>query len=45
VSAADDQWLVAKGVRDLDPDFLPRGAGMHDEAQRLVPEGLDAPSH
>src|SRR5580692_868599 len=32
--------MITKGVRDLDPDFRPAGAGMHDEAQALIPEGL-----
>src|SRR5580704_4673939 len=43
VCAADPHWLVAKGVRDLDSDFRSTGARMHDEAQALVPEGLEAP--
>jgi len=28
-------------VRDLDPDPLPAGAGMHNQAQSLVPVALD----
>ena len=43
VRAAYKQWMVTKGVRDLDPDFRPAGAGMHDEAQALVPEALETP--
>jgi len=39
-----DHAIEFTAAADLDPDFLPRGAGMHDEAQRLVPEGLDAPA-
>ena len=43
VYGADQQRLVTIGVRDLDPDFRPAGAGMHDEAQGLVPEALETP--
>ncbi len=43
VCAADMQWMVTKGVRDCDSDFRPASAGMHDEAQALVPEGLETP--
>src|ERR1700732_4168037 len=43
--AADQQWLVAKRVRDLDPGLRSSGAGMHDEAQALVLEGLETPWH
>ena len=45
VRAAYKQWMVTKGVRDLDPDFRPASAGMHDEAQALVPEALETPWH
>ena len=45
VRAADKQWMVTKRVRDRDPDFRPANAGMHDEAQALVPEALETPWH
>ena len=38
------QWLIAKSDRDFYPDFFPAGAGVHDEAEGLVVEGLDTPS-
>ena len=43
VRATNEQWVVTKGVRYLDPDLRPASAGMHDEAQALVPEGLETP--
>ena len=43
--AADKQWVVTKGVRDRDPDLRPASAGMHDEAQALVPEDVESPWH
>lgn len=45
VCAADKQWMVTKGVGDLNPYFCPASAGVHDEPQSLVPEALDMPWH
>jgi hypothetical protein len=45
VRAADKQGMVTKGVRDCYPDFRSASAGMHDEAQALVPEGLETARH
>src|ERR1700730_15618575 len=45
VRAADKQWMVNKAVRDRDPAFRSANAGMHDEPQALVPEGLETPWH
>src|SRR6516162_8114421 len=36
--AADNQWLVTKGVGDLDPDRLPASAGVHNQAESLIAE-------
>jgi hypothetical protein len=43
VCGTDEQWLVAKGVRDFDADFLPACASVRDEAKGLVVKGLGAP--
>jgi hypothetical protein len=43
VCGADEQWLVAKSVRDFYPDFLSACASVRDEAEGLVVKGLDAP--
>jgi hypothetical protein len=37
---ADEQRLVPESVRDFDADPLPARAGVHDEAEGLVVEGL-----
>lgn len=45
VCAADDQWLVAKSVGDLDPNSLSARARVHDQTQSLIAEPLRLTGH
>jgi len=42
-SGAYEQRLVAENVRDFDADLLSASAGVHDEAEGLVVEGVHWP--